>query len=360
MKLQKSKTIISLTCLTLFFCTEMKAQQLNDYLQKHHFSFSIKEGFDKSATDILEEKLRNYRIFLQAEGGSHYLKFYAELEFMWLSFLNTTFGATHFFGESGHSSDVLLNKYLRTGDTSYLLARNRTFWELIYSRNQMLSDSGKFEYFGIDFESPRHYTKALKLLLPKAKPSGVVVPYIELIKKADGDIIDCDYILDINKKLKKILQSNRNEIVDYFGVNFQDFERIILNGRTCKDSQRDRNQNMVSNLLLFDKVFNKQMYYGELGMAHTLLNNPVFASIINTSQGFQNKVCVVNLYCYKCKTPEEQVSNWPLSKIENDILTLFLPFCKSDFTLFDLSENAELIKKYSDYGQFLIVAKNQN
>lgn len=95
-------------------------------------------------------------------------------------------------------------------------------------------------------------------------------------------------------------------------------------------------------------------------MAHTILKNKVAAAIINNSPKFKGKVCVINLYCYNCSTDNEQVSNWPLKKIENDILEYFLPYCNSDFTLFDLSENIELTEIYSSYGQYLIIAKNQN
>ena len=94
--------------------------------------------------------------------------------------------------------------------------------------------------------------------------------------------------------------------------------------------------------------------------AHTILKNKVAATIINNSPKFKDKVCVINLYCYNCSTYKEQVSNWPLKKIEKDILEYFLPYCSSDFTLFDLSDDIELTKKYSDYGQYLIIAKNQN
>lgn len=57
------------------------------------------------------------------------------------------------------------------------------------------------------------------------------------------------------------------------------------------------NKNIAENFLSFDKDYNDNIYYGELGMAHTIL---------------------------------------------------------------DLSENLELTKKYRDYGQFLIIAKDQN
>lgn len=107
-------------------------------------------------------------------------------------------------------------------------------------------------------------------------------------------------------------------------------------------------------------MYNDNIYYGELGMAHTILKNKVAASLINDLPQFKDKVCVVNLYCYNCTTEKEKVSNWPLKKIDNDIQKYFLPLCVSDFTLFDLSENSELTKKYRDYGQFLIIAKDQN
>ena len=34
--------------------------------------------------------------------------------------------------------------------------------------------------------------------------------------------------------------------------------------------------------------------------------------------------------------------------------------CKSDFTLFDLTGDDPIIKKFQVYGQFLIIARNQN
>jgi hypothetical protein len=104
------------------------------------------------------------------------------------------------------------------------------------------------------------------------------------------------------------------------------------------------------------------MYYAELGGAHTMLSRQVTAaSIINASEQFKDKVCVVNLYCDNCTTPEEgPASNWSFGNIEKQIAKYFLPLCKSDFTLFDLTGDDPVIKKFQAYGQFLIVARNQN
>ncbi len=355
------KINLLLVCVATILALATQAQdELAQYLQTHQYSFSLEEGFDKTTSDILQQKLSNYKLVLQAEGGSHYLKFYDQLQLMWLSFLNTHFGVTHFFKEAGHSADILLNKYLETGDTSYIFVNDKTMWRSIYNYNQTQPSSGKLTLFGIDFESRRTYVKALKLILPKKAPPQNIISFIELISNADGTLEDCDYIVGINEKLKSGLLKNKQSFIDFFGKNYSDFERIVLNGRNCKDVLRDRNPNMFTNFLSFDKEFNKQMYYGELGMAHTILKFSNAASMINNSDRFQGKVCVISLYCDNCTTPEEQPSNSGFRNIERDIAAYFLPYCKSDFTLFDLSENTLLMKKYSDFGQFMIVAKNQH
>ncbi|MDB5253439.1 MAG: hypothetical protein JWP27_2608, partial [Flaviaesturariibacter sp.] len=69
--------------------------------------------------------------------------------------------------------------------------------------------------------------------------------------------------------------------------------------------------------------------------------------------------CVINTYCYNCTTEKESVSNWQLHKLEKEILEKLLPYCVSDFTLFDFSSDAKVIRKFRDVGQFLIIAKNQ-
>ena len=118
---------------------------------------------------------------------------------------------------------------------------------------------------------------------------------------------------------------------------------------------------MAENFLALDREITAPVYYGEFGMAHTILkNHRLLASIINDSAPFKNKVAVINLYCYNCTTPEEGASNWALNGIEKDILRYFLPLCEGDFTLFDLSGSDPVVAPYRAYGQFLIVAKGQD
>jgi len=350
--------------LFLLAVADLRAQSdIHDYLKTHSYAFTLESGFDSTAQAILKQKFAPYKVILQGEGGSHYLKMYNELPAMWLSLLNSHFGVTHFFGESGHSSDILINHYFKTGDTGYLFPRNKAWATKLYQLNNALSKTGGLTYFGIDFEGSRQYVNAIKLLLPgNAVVPEPIRPDIELIKGADGSIVDCIYILSINAALKKSIAINKPLFESYFGAKYADLERMVFNGRTCKETLRDRNPNMAANFISFDQLFQQPMYFGELGMAHTSLNTRAsFASIINNTKEFKNKVCVINLYCDNCSTKEEgPSSNWQLGKIEKDIITLFLPFCKSTFTLFDLTENPGLVGKYSVYGQFLVIAKKQD
>jgi len=350
--------------LTLQAMTTHAQSDISQYLKTHHYSFTLDKGFDQPAIDTLTQKLGNYKLVLLGEGGSHFLKFYEPLRFVWVKFLSEHFGLTNFFMEFGHSSDILCNEFLQTGDTSFLpkarFTEIKTFWNRLYLYNATQPKGKQLKSFGIDFERTHSYCKALKLLLPSAEPPEKIKETIELIKNSNDTLNDCDYIVSINSKLKKAINDNSAEFQKYFANKFSDVKQIVFNNGSCKDAQKNRNKNMAENFLSFDEKENDKIYYGQLGMAHTILKNKNTASYLNENSKFKNKVCVINTYCYNCSTPEEQVSNWQVNKIEPDILKYFLPYCNSDFTLFDLSDNIELTKKYKAYGQFLIIAKNQN
>jgi hypothetical protein len=356
--------LISVFILTFSILTTYAQSDISQYLQTHNYSFTLDKGFDEPTADSLKQKLENSKLILLGEGGSHFLKFYEPLRFVWVKFLSENFGMKNFFMEFGHSSDILCNKFLQTGDTSFLprarFTAIKTFWKRLYSYNATQPKSKQVKSFGIDFERTHSYGKALKSLLPNTDPTEKIKETIDLIKNSNDTLNDCDYVVALNSKLKGAINNNSSDFQKYFSTNFSDVKQIVFNNGSCKNAQRDRNKNMAENFLSFDSKENDKIYYGQLGMAHTILSNKNTASYLNENPKFSNKVSVINTYCYNCSTPEEQVSNWQVHKIEKDILEYFLPFCDSDFTLFDLSDNIELTKKYRAYGQFLIIAKNQN
>jgi hypothetical protein len=348
----------------VFLCLSYpsKAQNaMGGYLRAHQYAFSLAQGFDERTATMLKEKLAPYKLVLEAEGGSHYLSIYEQLHFTWLKFLNKNFSTIQYFRETGSSTSVVYNEYFKTGDTSLLFFPRRKLWTNLYAYNLSLPETKRIANYGIDFEGQWIYVKALQLILPATVSPPGIAAAIDLVKNADPLLDNCDYIIGINKVLKKSLEANRNSYMDFFGKRYTDFERIVTNGATCKDTRSDRNPDLAANFLSFDRLFNQRMYYASLGGAHTDLSRRITAaSIINRSEQFKGKVCVVNLYCDNCSTTEEGLAtNWTFREIEKDIALYFLPLCTSEFTLFDLTGDDPLIKRFAAHGQFLIVARNQ-
>jgi len=348
--------------LLFFLTTSLSYAQppLTSYLQSHHFSFSLDSGFNNTTSNQLKLSLKDKKLVLQAEGGSHSLNFYTTLPFVWIRFLHENFGLTHAFFEMGRTTSLLINQYLQTGDTGSMPpAINKTLWRSLYAYNATLPPAQRITTLGPDFESRASYLKAMKLLLPATDSPSDIKQAIDLIKNTSDTLKVCDSIIRINDALKESLTRHKASFQQWLGPNYPIFEGIVLNHRNCNDRYNNRNPNMASNFLGFDAELKDPIYYGELGEAHTLLNNHnTVGAILNRSGPFGGKVAVCNLYCYNC-TATEEVSNWPLKKIEPDIIKYFLPLCKPGFTLFDLSGDDPSIKKYREYGQFLIIARDQ-
>jgi hypothetical protein len=330
---------------------------LDTYLAGHHFAFSLDSGFDRQTEDTLTEKLKPYRLVLQAEGGSHYLGFYARLPMVWLCFLQKNFHTRRFFFESGYSMQVCTQAFLATGDTAFISLRNRRFWNDWRNYNVSLADSDRVLGWGIDFERSPQYIRALQFIFPKANPPSAIADMVKEVRAEPDTLKECKIVKAMTKSLWASLQKNREAWKQYLGVGaFRDFELMVTNPGSCDDALKNRNQHMASRFLAFTNAEPEAMYYGELGEAHTVLNHSgVFGNLVNAAPGFEGKVATVNLYCYQCTTPVEEVNNWPIRDLEKDILTHFIPYCKPGFTLFDLTG----LEKYRAYGPFLIVAWGQ-
>lgn len=321
-----------------FVCGAQSLPQLST----HKYGFTLDHGFDARTCDTLRVLLKPYRLVLQAEGGSHDLSIYLRLPLVWIRFLHESFGLQHFFFEGGHGGAVLQRQYLRTGDTSVLHLKYKTFWEDLRAYNAGISAKGAgiSPGGGVDFERPRQSVPALQLLWKKPPPL--------VADTATG----CDAWTARVRALQKQLPDLKSELAD----NYQDISDIINNPGSCNDALRNRNSHMAERLKAFAEREGDPLYFGEFGEAHTVLNaKQSLAHLINRSPGWENKVCTVNLYCYQC-TADEPVSNWPLKGMEADMQKYFLPLCDTDFTLFDLTG----FPQYAAYGQLLIVAKGQH
>lgn len=335
-----------------------KAQESPDtYLASHHYAFSLDSGFDKQTQESLRVKLKPYRLVLQAEGGSHYLKFYTRLPLVWLRFLQQNFNTRHFFMESGYSMQVCAGAYLKTGDTSYLTVKNKRFWRDWRSYNLGLPDTERVMPWGPDFERNPIYIRALQLLMSKNNPTAAIAEMVQTVREEPDTLKDCKIVKALTKSLASSLKEHEADWKQFLGETaLDDVKAMVTNPGSCDDALKNRNVHMADRFEAFANEKPETMYYGELGEAHTVLNHKgVFGNLVNKAPGFEGKVCTVNLYCYQCTTPVEPVDNWPIREMEKDILTYFIPYCKPGFTLFDLTG----LEKYRAYGSFLIVAWGQ-
>lgn len=345
---------------------KLRAQnQLDDYLSKHRYTIDLLNDQPKELDELLASRLSGYKAVLLGEGGSHYLEFYFPLRLFLLRSLNRTLGVRSFVMEYGSSLSVLYNKYLSTGDSSYLPAfrdpNALTFLRSLYHYNQAPGVQ-PIRTIGIDFESPIYYFKALRALLPKDPPPLELQNEIEIIKQS-SDSSDCNDFVKTDRRLKESLRTHEATYRQYFKGNFDDVFRIISNEGSCKDVLKNRNTNLKARFELFDSYDHDLLYYGELGEAHVnfTLKNLSYRLNNDKRSPFAGKVAVLNVYCYNCTTPHEAVSNWTMNKIEGDIRNTFLKYCDSDYTLFDLTQSdAPAITRFRAYGQFLLIVKNQH
>jgi hypothetical protein len=96
-----------------------------------------------------------------------------------------------------------------------------------------------------------------------------------------------------------------------------------------------------------------------MGQGHTAWLPRKFPTIIASHPTFEDQVAVIGGYCYECQEAGKVLQNGLDKKVEADILQYCLPLCKSEFTLFDLSEAPSALKRLKSLGTFLIIAKRQ-
>ena len=341
-------------------------QPLKEYAAANMCTLNIKDTSSNCLSGILQKKINDSRIIMLGEGGSHYLEFYTPLELYFITMLNSKHAVTTIVMECGSSVAFLCNKFLQTGDSSYLPKFSSSsavsFWNTLYRYNQGKSMGQRIKVAGIDFESPRSYFKALRLLLTDNTVPESIAREIALIRNS-SDSISCDALVKSDQLFKHSLKANEIAWKQYFGDNFPEVKLIVSNKGSCKDAYRNRNHNMQQRFELLHASLKEELYFCVLGQAHTNLKAKNAARLLNTDkQGpFAGKVTVINTYCHNCTTSKEPVYNWTLKGGEQDIKASLLALCKEDFTLFDFSDvQNPVIKNLTSYGQFLLVAQGQH
>lgn len=396
--------IISVAAKVYFYFREPEYLPINvryeslikNYLKSNVSNIDISDTSDFQGLSFLDSTLSNNEVFLCGE--SHSIAKNKEIELYLLKYFNQKGNVRYLLTEQGYGTSVLINKYLETGDESYLdiiyskleetYSWNKegyNFWLDLYKYNNQLPEDKKLIVVGADIE---HQTLtayiALNELLPKENAPNSIAKNIEYLRNNcnNSEINDIGFAVELSKDLDTYLEDYKAYLKD----NFFDFEFIVNNiinaykyyhKGTRDDNFRESciNQN-------FEKIYShypKGKYFGQWGSQHTYLSNRkepygtnnCFATFLNS--GFDpTKGKVISIkYFYKDSKSMTRDKNYGEKKVkEVKTASILDEEAKGDYTLIRFDGEASpfeykpFLVSYpnggvtTDYYQFAILIKN--
>ncbi|NIG54264.1 hypothetical protein [Chitinophaga sp. Cy-1792] len=316
------------------------------YFGNHHYAFDPVSGFDAPAA--VASRLQPYKVILLGQGGSHFLPAYDELRVPLLQFLHQQLQVNDIFLEFGSTAALLYNDYLTTGNLSLIKPVKMPSWQMCWEKlhDWRQTDKVPLHVYGIDFERPSPYLKALRTDFPELMTA---IPELKALPDTLQQLA-CQDIAHINKVLQK--SSSAKSAKDIW------LRLIIENPGSCNDKMKNRNRNMYRQFLRIDSITKASRYFGELGNAHTVKSARNFSWQLDHAPGYENQVAVINTWCQGCTTEVEPVSNWQLAGIEK-LIPLLMPWCTSKYTFFDFTSETDLpeVKKLRTSGEFLLIVR---
>ena len=179
-----------------------------------------------------------------------------EIKLALIRHLNESNGVNAVFMEIGRSAADLYNRYLQTGDTSYITnpglvynntAEGKLFWKALYEFNNTLQLHNKITIYGIDFER-MEFLKALKMLAPgnRGKPNAIkqMLDYADTVQLQK---VNSDTLTSIYFRYRNDLKKHKKQYRDYFGNNIE-MVRSILNNEATYLNYDNRNTKMYHNI----------------------------------------------------------------------------------------------------------------
>ena len=237
-------------------------------------------------------------------GEQHNTSFDPEIKYHLITDLNKRTGMRHVFLEISFSTAWNLNRYLQTGDTSYLYnsALPRTYrtyarlWARLYEYNRGLPDGQKIVIHGVDFENTGVFQT-----LKKLSPAGQTVPAAlkSVMDTIDAHlsgppltmwkIIDGKFILYDNSAFTSTLRYVQAQLLAYpgitktfFGSNYSVVKDIITNDGPVEVRAKRRNKTMFTAM---QRIINEQKierfigFFGGQHTAYTVRNSLTNAAV---------------------------------------------------------------------------------
>jgi hypothetical protein len=278
-------------------------------------------------------------------GEMHYMEANYTLQPDLLIHLNKHFGLRHLLIEFGRAEAYLYNRYLKTGDLSYL---DKTFsgfnhfekfftgMERLYKYNTGLDGNKKIVVHGLDFEREPGLSTSLYELLSNYPTNPQIRNLLDSLKtRLDTIGVERDtkdYIQFLRARISALSlpeDENRKMIND------------ILNNNAFASSLWERDRHMAETFIALDTT--DEAYLAQFGLAHAMLNTQEGLAVrLNKLDNYHNKILVVNMYAISTKSA--------------------LPFLnRSDCPVFlyRFDPSNEHFAEFRKRGQWALILKNQ-
>lgn len=233
-------TILTSVCFILL-CTKLSAQAVCE------FGSNPADGafaYNRDALDNLLQ-LQNYSAVIYGE--QHNDCFEPVFKINFLTHLNEQYGYRDVFVETGYATAWLFNRYLESGDTSYLFpfpthrrfilgymwgSYLNAFWKPLYVFNQSLPSDRRMRFHGADFERKESFS-VLLMLLPKEKLIPLSLePVFTALRTYISDTTWRDFTPEASEKYEHVrdaFHQNEGAMRSLYGASYNVVEKIIAN-----------------------------------------------------------------------------------------------------------------------------------
>ena len=234
-----------------------------------------------------------------------------EKEFLFL--LNEQRKINYDLLEYSHSTAVIINEYLQTGNDSLLASVDKEagfkFIRSIKAFNDSVGASRRIKFYGIDFEGRdggRHINKAMSIILREVDQARPVYKHLKACEVSDSASMKKNL-----QRLKKYLEDSAQLSRKALGTRYID-ACLIANAQFGFSPNRD--YNMYKNFKFLYEELSRQSstvprFLASFGMGHIDPRYPNgIVSLVSTERDspVQSRVTVIGVHYVNCRFMKQQ------------------------------------------------------
>ncbi len=202
---------------------------------------------------VADKSMDGYEAFIVGE--FHDVAVVPAVKLALIKYLHENRSVNDVFMEIGYSAAWLYNRYLATGDTTFITqpslvynstAEGKAFWRRLYAYNR--ATGGHIAIHGIDFER-MEFIKALRLLEPPGVPKpDYIANSLRYIDTLSLPVVNSPELANTYNRIKRSAYMNIGTFSRYYGDNFNTVSDVLYNKCTYEE-YHERDKAMYNNAI---------------------------------------------------------------------------------------------------------------